>query len=431
MSTPASSRESKRWGALAVALAFAVGAVARLDAEPPEAPAEPVLGAATSWDSSALDEPRVMLPAGTGLRMEPDLALSAVLLLETETELPLLERRGPWARVRFGSFVGWALAAGGVTPSAEDAARRRARTPEPAENVLATAREHFSTPPEERTFPGYRLLTDVRASALLTDLEALARGLEATYRERLGVPLTEGPAQAVVLFARSEDYERYVAADPLLRESASHGHAGNGVAVLSVGHSDREDLRALFVHELVHLLNRRALGVELPAWLDEGLADDFAYCRVSRDGRLLLGSVTGRSRVVSGAVTSPTDPLGGAKSIETSGAIVPLKRLFQVWDTPARLPIAELVALPSSTLSDPTVRPILYPLSAMLVRFLLDDEARRRDAFQQWLQEMAGGEHRREPDLSSRLEEPYETLETKLRSFVRRVVNAHSALVDP
>ena len=49
-----------------------------------------------------------------------------------------------------------------------------------------------------------------------------------------------------------------------------------GLVALFKGERADGDVRDTLRHEVVHLLNRRALGPALPPWLDEGLADDFA-----------------------------------------------------------------------------------------------------------------------------------------------------------
>lgn len=409
-----------------LAAALLLAATGSLAAPPEPAkpdPPEPVLGAASSWDSTALAEALVTLPAGTGLRVEPDLALSAVVLLESETELPLLERRGAWVRVRHEGFRGWALLGAGATPDAEEIARRLPRTGAPDGSVLAAARAAFERAPVEHALAGYILITDVEERERLADFERIARHLETTYAERFGLAPTPGPPQAVVLFRHAEDYQRYVADHPLLEESQSHGHAGNGVAVLAVGSHDRDAVRALFVHELTHLLNRRALGTDLPAWIDEGLAEDLAYSRVAADGTLAPGSLAGTVRVVSGAAANPADPLAGARSVQTSGPFVLVSHLLRSWGDSRRAPLASLLSLPSSTLSDPELRSFLYPLSAVFVRFLLDGgDGTRRESFLRLLSELARGER---PDgaaqaafLGGKLDELEPLVEARLRRTV-------------
>ena len=47
-----------------------------------------------------------------------------------------------------------------------------------------------------------------------------------------------------------------------------------------------EEILATLVHELTHLLNRRALGPALPPWLGEGIAADLGELMITEEGSI-------------------------------------------------------------------------------------------------------------------------------------------------
>ncbi len=119
-------------------------------------------------------------------------------------------------------------------------------------------------------------MTDV-AGGELTGLDAVAARLADAYATRYGVAAAPGPDQAVAIFASDVRYRAFAEADGGALPG-TRGHAGAGLAAFSVGRNPLET-RVLLVHELTHLLSRNALGDGVPVWLDEGIAEDLAWCR--------------------------------------------------------------------------------------------------------------------------------------------------------
>lgn len=212
----------------------------------------------------------------------------------------------------------------------------------------------------------YRLWTDVDDPFLLVELDHLASLLDAEYETRLGIG-PQGPIrETVILFARLRDYQRWETSHAGSRRGyAGHAAASEGIAVL---HADRprDEVLATTLHEMTHLVNRRALGGPLPRWLSEGLADTLGDS-ASANGFLPLAGAVG----IEGE-------LGRVQSALTAGFALPT--------------IAELVGRKASSFDRPGEdgRSYDYELSALLLRFLLADEDTAH-RFQGFLQDLAAG----------------------------------------
>jgi hypothetical protein len=156
----------------------------------------------------------------------------------------------------------------------------------------------------------YPLYTDSPDAGVLLLLDRAAGGLEDAYRERYGLSPIGQPAEAVVLFSSRAGYDR------LLEEAggprAGSGHVLGGVVALWREGRELEEVRSTLIHELVHLLNRRAIGPALPPWLDEGLAVDLAQSDIGPGGRLVPGTLAELTRRTPVYV----ERFGGAASLE-------------------------------------------------------------------------------------------------------------------
>jgi hypothetical protein len=206
----------------------------------------------------------------------------------------------------------------------------------------------------------WRLITDA-AMGELTGLDAVAERLAATYTTRYGLTATPGPGQVAVIYSSDERYRRFVESDGS-PSFAARGHAGAGLAVFTFGRTPIET-RAIVVHELTHLLSSGALGAAPPAWLDEGLAEDLAWCSVDAEGRLQPD--TFESREI---------PDAWIQSVR-AGKALPLAALLS--------PATRLFAVPGSRRDATTT-------SAMLVRWCLGD-AERAARFRAFLKSVAKG----------------------------------------
>ncbi|MCZ6795126.1 MAG: hypothetical protein O7J95_16100 [Planctomycetota bacterium] len=150
---------------------------------------------------------------------------------------------------------------------------------------------------------GLRIWTDLQDAGsrpLVRRLLLLLERQERLYRQ-LFAPLSPAPASGgvdVVLFRRRADYLEYGGREgtagiflpervvscftipPLRPDDTSSASAAD----------DRERLlRAVFLHEVAHQLDRRVLGLSRPPrWLQEGLAVRFEAGRLDREGNLRL-----------------------------------------------------------------------------------------------------------------------------------------------
>jgi hypothetical protein len=197
-----------------------------------------------------------------------------VATIDAESELPLIERSGGWARVRYGSRKGWVV----VDPSRGGAAAE-ARGPGRADPaLLARAVARLAGDSEGGSLGPWRLRTDVDPHSredLLRFLDRVAAQVPGLYRERYGAgPAASVGTETVVLFAREGDYRAFAEGDVALVGLHEGGFAGFGLVALYAEGHDRGDLAALLIHELAHLENARRLVPDTPPWLEEGLATE-------------------------------------------------------------------------------------------------------------------------------------------------------------
>src|SRR5205085_33662 len=177
--------------------------------------------------------------------------------------------------VPYGAWKGWVWLGEGGEPAP---ARGKSRETPADEARLARARRRLGPAARERPLGAHVLVTDVDDPALLESLARVAAALPATYAARyLESAAVAADGATVVLFAHEKDYEAFESEDAELSGLRTRGNAGGALAVLVAGGSAREDLVALLVHELTHLLNGRAFGARLPVWLEEGIAEELSY----------------------------------------------------------------------------------------------------------------------------------------------------------
>jgi hypothetical protein len=214
-------------------------------------------------------------------------------------------------------------------------------------------------------------------------MDRLAGAVDAAYRERFGVVPVGEAAEAVVLFADAADYERFKRSEQEISHLPAAGHTSLGLVAIGVGERHSESAGAVLVHEIVHLLNRRALGPALPPWLDEGIADALAISRLGPDGALDPRRVGGTARSTRGEGGRTLHVEGGWASVaqlRRSLAGAPLDRLPRLLAADWRA----FVAVPE--------RETRYAESALFVRFLLDaGDPRLEEGFRAYLQGVAAG----------------------------------------
>ncbi len=178
----------------------------------------------------------------------------------------------------------------------------------------------------------------------------------------------------VVLFASESAYRAFESEEPSLAGTETDGHSSLGLAVTFVGERQPEEVRKILLHELTHLLNRSALGLDLPPWLEEGLAEEMALSQ-------LAAAAGGRARDLGGDRSREAglaSRRGGAfEVVRFSGAQGSLVGLLRQWHEPARLPLEELIRAPRTPFLDPQRRELLYSESAFFLRFLLEGGRRQ------------------------------------------------------
>ncbi len=243
---------------------------------------------------------------------------------------------------------------------------------------IAKARNAMQPLGRETRLGPWRVVTDA-ATGELAGLDAVASNLAATYAARYGLQAAPGSGEAVALYSSDARYRRFAEADgsPLF---AARGHAGAGLAAFALGRTPL-DGRVVAVHELTHLLSRQALGASIPAWLDEGLSEDLAWCAVDGAGRLQPDTID---------VLESPKPGVQPPAAEWSGPRVAVDAWIQSVRAGRILPIPYLLSPGSRFFSDPGTRRDAWTTSAMLVRWCLA-EPDRASRFRGFLRSVAKG----------------------------------------
>ncbi len=330
---------------------------------------------------------QIAVDPGTRLHRRPDVRSPAVAMIDAEIELAVLDRHERWVQVRYGSWKGWVA----TVDAAADVAPGGRTSSDHAAWRLALAREMLGLtlgagPAQDRRdhrLGPFALYTDVEDPKLLRFLSRISDHLPEAYRDRYGLGTDRAgdahgdrraAGDAVVLFAREQDYRAYEAQVRPETDRGALGHAAYGLAVLYVGRQGPEDVAAVLVHELTHVLSHRALATAPPSWLDEGMANDLAFCRIDGARRLVLGSVGGRSVVIEEHSYRPGGWIGVDRAVHLSGPSATRAQLQERWRAGGAIAIEALAGLPAGQFFDPEDRLVRYDASAFFVRYLLDGE---------------------------------------------------------
>lgn len=259
----------------------------------------------------------------------------------------------------------------------------------------------------ERRIGPYPLLTDVEETALLDRASRVAEELEPLYSARYGrKPLGEA-RESVVLFADEASYRAVQREElELAHVAEATGHAGHGLVALYQGGRSDDEVLGTLVHELTHLLTRRAIGPALPPWLDEGIAEDLAMSRIDAEGHLLADTFSrivrrrGNEIALSGGEAALRSLADGDGGESWSGH---LERLLE-------LDRDGFVRAPDVARS--------YATSACWVRFLMAEPALRA-RFLAFLSDVAAGAPSSREELLFALGRPREELEEELERWVK------------
>ena len=389
--------------AAAVVAVVSAGGAGGAGVAGPEPPAERSLEPAPTPLGKAAaikdDGDWVWVEAGFRLLREPDFESGHLAYVEVRTQLEVLERHQHWVRVRHGALIGWIST---VPQSTGDSTGESTADGPPANGTavsaryVARARDVFELEDSPESFGEFALYTDVTDDRILEILRKTSRHLPSAYKERYGLEGQPPVRETILLFAREADYRAFTLEDVARRRPDLRGHATPEIAVLYVGDHSSEAVVAVLVHELTHLLNRRVFGAPIPPWLEEGLANDLAFCRIDARGRPRLGSLGGRSVVIE----QPEYDQGGFiridRRVHLTGPMASLRSVQERWRTSEALPLALLTDLVWSEFTDSRDRGLRYATSAFLVRYLLDSggdsgAGRLASGFRSFLRSVAAG----------------------------------------
>jgi hypothetical protein len=324
--------------------------------------------------------PRVWVAAGEPLRAAPDPAAPVLGHLERYLWLPVLEERAGWVRVAGDQGEGWvrpvrpAEQGPPLGDAAELARPLPARAPDPQR--LRLALELLGTSGAAGRLGPLTLYTDADPRALW-HLDRLAAQVEPAYRQRYGREPLGGEREAVVLFATEAGYRRFQAGEAQLAGLPASGHATSGLIALYSDGTLRSELASTLVHEMVHLLNRRALGPALPPWLDEGLADDLAASEIGEAGDLRPARLGGST------VTAPG-------RLEYHGAVAAVRQVLAAHRRGTAVPLERLTGLDWEAFVRSDDSALHYAEAGLFVRYLVE-EPELAAAFRRFLAAVAEG----------------------------------------
>jgi formamidopyrimidine-DNA glycosylase len=275
----------------------------------------------------------------------------------------------------------------------------------------------------EQSLGGYLLLTDLEDPALVARAMAVVSGLEVLYFERYGRPPVGEPREAIVLFESEADYRRFQAGEPRLAGiGGTTGLASRGLVATFRGERSDDELLGTLVHELGHLLNRRALGPSLPSWLDEGLADDLGASRIDREGRLLPGSwsrtldAQEREIRISGGEAALRDLAELFAPAETKPG--KSQDLAAATDAASRIDLGAMLALEWEEFVAEEGAELHYAAATAFIRMLLAAPA-SSGLFRDWLTSVAAGSSPAAEDLRMKLGRSWPELERALALWSR------------
>ena len=287
----------------------------------------------------------------------------------------------------------------------------RAREPDAEE--LALARSFLGDTKSESALGPYELHSDLEDPYLQAILSSSTDGLEAVYVRRYGLDPVGVARGAIVLYAREADYRALQRSSSRLAQLTPTGHTSRGIVALYRGERTRLEVASTFVHELVHLVNRRALGPALPPWLDEGLAGDLGSSHIGLDG------VIDPSRFGGQRLAWPT-------RIELVGPVAAIWGVGQRIEKGTQPPLREILARDWQHFVHGPAGRESYETSTLFFRFLLDPATPLHtrggpppgEALRAFLASVAQGRDPSADALRTRLGVPWSELEAAFRSWV-------------
>lgn len=360
--------------------------------------------------SPAPPSDRVWIGPGETLLAAPGERAARLTRFDHHASLKVVDRRPGWVKVEIRGHAGWVPLEGewrepplGSAP--DPTLPLPAQRPDPARLVLA--RSALGDDAVEGRLGAYALYTDLADPSRLALAERLAAGLEDAYRRRYGLQPVGEPAEAVVVFAHEADYRRFRDAHEQIAGLPASGHSAYGVVALFDGGRSAAEVGSTLVHELAHLLNRRAIGPALPSWLDEGIADDLAHSRLDASGRLEPGELGGAT-------------VRSGMRLERHGAHASLFRLVEAVHGGRLRPLPELLDLGwGEFVRGGGQGRLHYAQASFWVRYLLDGEAGALAlGFHRFLAEIARGGPATPEALQAQLGLSWPELEAGYREWI-------------
>lgn len=344
--------------------------------------------------------PFVWFPPGSPLHEAPD--GTATGSLSSLAYLPVLEEQQDWLAVQHLGQRHWLK-----RPLPDPPTTRVVwATPRPGREELGLAMRLFGKKEPTGALGPFKLYTDSTDSALLAELSVAAAQLEAAYERRFGIEIKSKATEAVLLFARREDFRALATTRPNLLISDPWGFSGVGSAILFIGEQTRWDLIETLVHELTHVLNRRRLNdPHPPPWIEEGLATDLGCVWTEDPNALVPGMVR------------QTGERGDWYSVASACAA----RLLQFKDQTQLQALPRVEQLVSASREQFYAANSLggYTAAALLVRYFLDGEdGALAPGFKAFLNDIAREKAPTPKLLSKHLGRSWDELDTGYRLFV-------------
>ena len=352
--------------------------------------------------------PRIWITQSTVAYAEPSVDAERLTVLDPIVSAVQRERQGDWYGLDLGGRVGWVH----LPNYSETSDPPLGSAPAPILPVpdleadserLQMALRGLDGGGRKDTLGDYVLFTDSSDPELMPRLRRTVSSLERVYSERYGVTPIDRARASLVIFSLKAEYLRFKGLDSSLVDREASGHVGKGIVALYRQGRTADEVRSTLLHELVHLLNRRALGPALPVWLDEGVAEDLSGSAVGVDGALLPGTL---------ASTTVFDDSGWVAT-GAEASLVLLRRRLQ---DEGLLRLEDLIVKGDEQFHDRENRTLHYALSGFWVRFLMQ---RYSAQFKGFLEAISLGEPATTESLKNHLQMEWKGLDLEFAEWLR------------
>ena len=358
----------------------------------------------------------VWVQPGVSLHAEPDFQSPILETVTSIRNLSVIRRSGDWYWVwvpRSGArpLRAWVRLEDYRHPEPEALLQADPVLPLPAAppdpERIAIARGQMRDSGVEVGCGPQTIVTDAPETDVVRLCARLTGSLESLYRERYGLEPVGPPAEAILVFGQREAYLAFRDLEPVsLDTGLAHASPGRGYMALYTGQRPTGEVMATLVHESTHLLNRRSLGPALPAWLNEGMADDLAQSRIDTAGRIDPEKLGGEVRQEDGKIVR-------------SGGLAAAIELQEAIRDEALPSLRDLVAMEEQQFHRADRVQLHYALSSLWVRYLVSDaDPALRDGFRHFLQDIAGGTALEPELLTDRLARDWDELESDFRIWI-------------